>query len=211
MTDVTLEDAEAAYRPGVGIMLLNSRGEVFVARRIDMVEDAWQMPQGGIDGGEEPRAAAFRELREEIGTDKAEIIAESGSWLRYDLPDGVTQSTWEGRWRGQRQKWFIMRFCGTDADIDLDTDHPEFDAWKWVPVSELPELVVSFKRQVYIDLLSEFPDIGQNLDDRLAELLAEPIVRLTMAADGVDERELFDLLRRVSANLLIRGDQNPAK
>lgn len=193
--------AEAGYRPCVGIMLLNRRGEVFVARRNDVPGEAWQMPQGGIDGGEDPREAAMRELREEIGTDKADILAESKTWLRYDLPKELMGKTWDKPWRGQRQKWFVMRFHGSDADIDLDTEHPEFSAWKWVSVSELPGLVVSFKRQVYLDLLSEFPEIGQTLDRRLSALLEEPIIRITMAADSVDERELLDLLRRVSQKL----------
>ena len=198
MAKSTQQKADASYRSGVGVMLLNGHGEVFVARRIDMPDEAWQMPQGGIDEGEEPRQAALRELREEIGTDKAEIIAESKAWLHYDLPDEIRRTTWQGRWCGQRQKWFIMRFRGTDADINLATEHPEFGAWTWVPVRDLPALVVSFKRQVYIDLLAEFPEMTRTLDERLSELLADPIVRLTMAADSVDEQELYELLRRAS-------------
>src|SRR5215475_12592054 len=110
------------YRSGVGIMLLNPVGEVFVGRRIDMpVMPAWQMPQGGIDPGETPRQAALRELKEEIGTDKAEILGESAGWLQYDLPSDLAGGIWGGRYRGQRQKWFVMRFTGSDADIDLAT------------------------------------------------------------------------------------------
>jgi putative (di)nucleoside polyphosphate hydrolase len=205
MARKTVTRTDAEYRPGVGIMLLDSRGEVFVARRADVPGNAWQMPQGGIDEGEEPRQAALRELREEIGTDKAEIIAESAAWLRYDLPGKLMGKAWDKRWRGQRQKWFIMRFTGADADIRLDTVHPEFVAWKWVSVRELPNLVVSFKRQVYVDLLAEFPELTRTVDDRLSELLAEPIVRMAMAADNVDERGLYDLLRRVSKSLRARG------
>jgi len=144
-----------AYRPGVGIMLLNHAGDVFVARRIDMKEEAWQMPQGGIDPGEAPRAAALRELKEEIGTDKAVILGESAGWLYYDLPAELHGRVWGGRYRGQRQKWFAMRFTGTDADIDLATEHPEFNAWRWVAPPRLPELIIPFKRQLYCEVLAE--------------------------------------------------------
>ncbi len=146
-----------AYRPAVGIMLLNPARKVFVARRTDMrALPAWQMPQGGIDPGETPLAAAMRELEEEIGTAKAEFVAESRGWLTYDLPPEVAGKVWGGRYRGQRQKWFVMRFIGSDADIDLATEHPEFDAWRWALPEELPRLIVSFKRQLYIDILAEF-------------------------------------------------------
>jgi putative (di)nucleoside polyphosphate hydrolase len=145
------------YRSAVGIMLLNQAGQVFVARRIDMpTMAAWQMPQGGIDPGETPRQAALRELREEIGTDKAEILGESRVWLKYDLPAELARGVWGGRYRGQRQKWFAMRFTGDDADIDLATDHPEFDVWKWIPPEQLPEVIVPFKRQLYVNILAEF-------------------------------------------------------
>lgn len=196
----TLTAIDANYRPSVGIMLLNGRGEVLVARRID-VPDAWQMPQGGIDQGESPREAALRELREEIGTDKAEIVGESTTWLRYDLPEPLLKNAWNKPWRGQRQKWFVMHFTGTDSDINLQTQNPEFSAWKWVPADDLPHLIVSFKRQVYLDLLAEFPEVGKPLDKRLSELLDDPIIRIVMAADRVDERELYELLRRVSEKL----------
>jgi putative (di)nucleoside polyphosphate hydrolase len=138
-------------------MLLNRRGEVFVGRRSDMpVMPAWQMPQGGIDPGETPRQAAMRELEEEIGTAKAEILGESRAWLKYDLPAALAGGMWGGRYRGQRQKWFVMRFAGIDADINLATEHPEFDAWRWVAPERLPDLIVPFKRQLYIDILVEF-------------------------------------------------------
>ena len=148
----------AAYRPAVGIMLLSRDGRVFVGRRIDMPAGlaAWQMPQGGIDPGETPRQAALRELREEAGTDKADILAETAGWLLYDLPDELAGRMWGGRYKGQRQKWFAMRFLGNDADIDLATEHPEFDAWQWVAPERLPELIVPFKRRLYLDVLGEF-------------------------------------------------------
>ncbi len=145
------------YRPGVGIMLLDRRGEVFIAHRIDMpATSAWQMPQGGIDASETPREAALRELKEEIGTAAAEIIGESRDWLQYDLPAELACVVWGGRYRGQRQKWFLMRFAGRDSDIHLATEHPEFDAWRWVAPARLPELIVPFKRKLYTDILAEF-------------------------------------------------------
>jgi putative (di)nucleoside polyphosphate hydrolase len=133
---------------------------VWIGRRINMPKDlpAWQMPQGGIDAGETPVQAAVRELYEETGTDKAEIIAESQGWLHYDLPASIAATTWRGRFRGQRQKWFLMRFVGEDADIDLGRHKPEFDAWKWIEPSELPGLIVDFKRAMYVTLLAEFRD-----------------------------------------------------
>jgi putative (di)nucleoside polyphosphate hydrolase len=145
------------YRRAVGIMLLNRAGEVFVARRIDMpTMPAWQMPQGGIDPGETPLQAALRELKEEIGTNRAEVLGESRAWLKYDLPDDLARGVWGGRYRGQEQKWFAMRFTGKDADIDIATEHPEFDAWRWLPPYRLPEVIVPFKRQLYLDILTEF-------------------------------------------------------
>ena len=162
-----LSDADLPfYRPAVGIMLLNPAGLAFVGRRIDMPAGlaAWQMPQGGIDPGETPRQAAFRELKEEVGTDKAEILAETEGWLHYDLPSDIASRMWSGRWRGQRQKWFLMRFTGEDADINPATEHPEFDAWEWVEPQRLPDLIVPFKRPLYRDVLAEFrehlPSIG---------------------------------------------------
>ena len=138
-------------------MLLNRQGEVFVGRRIDMPSlPAWQMPQGGIDRGETPGQAALRELKEEIGTDKAEIIGESRGWLKYELPAELAGKAFGGRYCGQKQKWFAMRFIGKESDIDLATEHPEFDRWQWVAPHRLPELIVPFKRQLYLDILAEF-------------------------------------------------------
>ncbi|HUC10233.1 MAG TPA: RNA pyrophosphohydrolase [Stellaceae bacterium] len=145
------------YRECVGIMLINWRGHVLVARRADMPSTpAWQMPQGGIDWGETPRQAAMRELEEEIGTAKVEIVAECRDWLTYDFPAELAGQRWGGRFRGQRQKWFLMRFNGCNADIDLGSRHPEFDAFRWVDPEELPGLIVAFKRHVYVRVLNEF-------------------------------------------------------
>jgi putative (di)nucleoside polyphosphate hydrolase len=153
------DDELPLYRLAVGIMLLNHERRIFVGRRIDMPAGlaAWQMPQGGIDPGETPRQAALRELGEEVGTDRAEILGESSGWLHYDVPREIAGRMWGGRFRGQRQKWFAMRFTGRDADIDPSaTEHPEFDAWEWVEAARLPELIVPFKRQLYLDVLAEF-------------------------------------------------------
>ena len=144
------------YRDGVGMMLANPEGRILVARRNDMDSPAWQMPQGGIDAGETPAAAAWRELEEEIGTNKAEIVAESAGWLVYDFPADMRKKAWKGRYRGQRQKWFLFRFTGSDGDIGLDAHDAEFDAWKWIEPDELPTLIVAFKRGVYEDVLAEF-------------------------------------------------------
>jgi putative (di)nucleoside polyphosphate hydrolase len=148
----------AGYRAGIGIMLLNRDNLVFVGRRIYMPAGLakWQMPQGGIDPGETLSQAAMRELTEEIGTDEAEILAESRSWFDHDVPDEISQGIMGGLYRGNRQKWFAMRFTGTDFDINLATEHPEFDAWQWVHPERLPKLVVPFMRRVYLDVLGEF-------------------------------------------------------
>ena len=140
------------YRRNVGAALFNRQGLVFVARRADLpkAEGGWQLPQGGIDEGEDPRAAVLRELAEEIGTDRAEIIGEHPDWLTYDLPDALLGVALRGRYRGQKQRWFALRFLGGDADIRLDADaHPEFDAWRWAELAELPALAVDFKRPIY--------------------------------------------------------------
>lgn len=151
--------ASLPYRPCVGLLLLNAAGKVFVGRRIDAAGDAddiWQMPQGGIDPGETPREAALRELHEEIGTDKAEILAESRHWLHYDLPPQLVGKVWQGRYRGQKQRWFALRFLAQDSDIDLATAHPEFDAWQWVELDDVPALVIPFKRDTYRAVVAEF-------------------------------------------------------
>ena len=148
--------AHLPYRRGVGMMLLNAAGNVFVAKRIDTLAEAWQMPQGGIDDGEDERTACMRELLEETGTNKAEILAESADWYRYDLPDALIPVVWKGAYRGQEQKWFALRFTGEDSDINIATEHPEFLEWKWIPIEQLPEVIVPFKRSLYEDLVKEF-------------------------------------------------------
>ena len=153
---MTEDHDQLPYRKGVGILLLNAAGEVFVAQRIDTVAEAWQMPQGGIDKGEAPRDAALRELREETGVSRAEIIAESRDWLTYDLPRDLVPKVWKGRYRGQKQKWFALRFLGADSEIDIETEHPEFSAWRWTAPRDLPQLIVPFKRQLYLEVLEEF-------------------------------------------------------
>jgi len=139
-------------------MLLNRDGLAFVGHRIRMPPNLprWQMPQGGIDAGETPRQAALRELKEEVGTGRADILAESCGWFDHDVPEEISQGIMGGRYRGNRQKWFAVRFTGSDADINLATEHPEFDAWRWVKPEQLPELVVPFMRRLYLDILAEF-------------------------------------------------------
>jgi putative (di)nucleoside polyphosphate hydrolase len=146
------------YRPCAGIMLANREGLVFVGQRIDNPGDAWQMPQGGIDPGEDPEIAAFRELGEETGLspDHVDLIARSKEEYFYDLPPELQGNIWGGRWRGQRQWWFLMRFKGEESDIRIDGHHPEFSQWKWAEPGELPRLIVPFKRRIYEGLVSEF-------------------------------------------------------
>lgn len=166
---MTVTPASLPYRDNVGAALFNDAGLVLIARRADMpnaegAADGWQLPQGGVDAGEDLRAAVIRELAEEIGTDKAEIIAEHPEWLSYDLPAELIGRALGGRYRGQRQRWFALRFTGTDADIRLDADpHPEFDAWRWARLEDLPALAVPFKRAIYEELVRAFAPIARRL------------------------------------------------
>ena len=148
------------YRRGVGIMLLNAHGLAWVGRRIDNRDEAWQMPQGGLDEGEEPWAGALRELEEETGIAPSlvERIADHPQQLRYDIPDAIAASLWGGKWKGQIQDWFLARFTGSDDDVDIATAHPEFSHWQWVDPQLLPELIVPFKRDMYRAILDGFAD-----------------------------------------------------
>ena len=146
------------YRPAVGVMLLNSEGKVWVGQRLDSSLEAWQMPQGGLDPGEDPLEGALRELGEETGIrpDRVEIVARHGEELYYDLPEDLVGKIWKGKWRGQRQTWFLARFLGTDADVDSATPEPEFRAWKWADPEDLPAMIVPFKKRLYEDVLAAF-------------------------------------------------------
>lgn len=152
--------ADLPYRPAAGIMLLDADDRVFVARRIDTTAEAWQMPQGGLDPGEDPAVCAIRELEEETGIPPhlVEIIAQAPEPLFYDLPDDLVGKVWKGKYRGQKQYWFLCRFLGQDGDIDLATAHPEFNAWKWADPNTLPDIIVPFKRDLYRQVLAAFAD-----------------------------------------------------
>lgn len=159
------------YRAGVGAVLLNPEGLVWIGERRrhvgQQLEFPWQLPQGGLDPGEEPRDAVLRELEEETGTRAAEIIAETDDWLTYDLPEDVRDKVWKGRFRGQKQKWFALRFLGDDGDFDLNTHtRPEFYRWRWTAMDDLPSLVVPFKRGLYHDLLAAFSHLALGVQPR---------------------------------------------
>ena len=146
------------YRPAAAVMLLNGEGKVFVAQRIDNALDAWQMPQGGLDPDEDPQAGALRELEEETGIPPhlVEILGRAPQELLYDLPPELMGKIWGGKYRGQTQHWFVARFLGSDADINIETAEPEFRAWKWADASELVDLIVPFKRDLYAQVVESF-------------------------------------------------------
>lgn len=150
--------ADLPLRPAAGVMLLNRHGEVWVGQRLDSTLEAWQMPQGGLDPGEDALEGALRELEEETGIapDKVDVIARASRELDYDLPPDLVGKLWKGRYRGQRQSWFLCRFLGTDADVRIETKHPEFRAWRWAEPATLPDLIVPFKRALYRAVLAEF-------------------------------------------------------
>ena len=151
------------YRRCVGMVALNRNGLAFVGRRIDGPEHTddvhvWQMPQGGIDRGEDPWPAALRELREETNITSVERLGEIAEWLTYDIPRDLVAEAWNGKYRGQKQKWFLMLFTGTNDDIDLAFHKPEFSRWKWLPFEDLPKVIVGFKRKLYRQVVAEFRD-----------------------------------------------------
>jgi len=163
--------SEPEYRPCVGILVLNQDGLVWMGRRFDEsrsynMGELWQMPQGGIDPGEEPLEAALRELYEETSMKSVEVIQESLDWVKYDLPANIAKTGWRARYRGQIQKWFAVRFEGSDDEIDIhdpgDGHKPEFDLWKWVPMAEVPAMIIAFKRDVYLSVVDEFADLANN-------------------------------------------------
>ncbi|MEA3030785.1 MAG: putative (di)nucleoside polyphosphate hydrolase [Sphingomonadales bacterium] len=150
--------SDFGYRPAVAVMLINGRGQVWVGQRLDNALDAWQMPQGGLDPGEEELEGAYRELEEETGItrDLVEIVARAPEELLYDLPEDLIGKVWKEKWRGQRQTWFLARFLGTDEDVNIATADPEFRAWKWADPAELPAMIVPFKKKLYEQVLDAF-------------------------------------------------------
>ena len=154
-----MDCSQLPYRMGVGIMLINKQGQVFVGKRIDTSSEEWQMPQGGIDAGEDELTAALREMEEEVGTGNASLIYESKDYYYYDLPDELIPKVWGGKFRGQKQRWFAFLFEGDDAQINLQTQHPEFCKWQWIEANQLPEVIVPFKKDIYSAILKEFSNV----------------------------------------------------
>ncbi|MFQ3348891.1 MAG: putative (di)nucleoside polyphosphate hydrolase [Paracoccaceae bacterium] len=156
--DQMLDPVRLPYRPCVGIMLINQQGLIFVAQRLDGHVPAWQMPQGGIDAGEDPQAAALRELCEEtsITPDSVMLLGQADNWVTYDLPPDLLGKVWKGKYRGQKQLWFLMRFEGQDRQINIETEHPEFSQWRWIAAPEMIASIVPFKRAVYEQVVAYF-------------------------------------------------------
>lgn len=153
-----MDPADLPYRPCVGVTLINPAGLIFAGRRLDTAAPAWQMPQGGIDAGEKPKQAALRELVEETGVrpERVEVLGKTQGWLTYDLPPELLGKTWGGKYRGQKQKWFLMRFLGEDAEIDITREHPEFAEWRWIGADEIIAAIVPFKRDIYREVVRQF-------------------------------------------------------
>ena len=151
-----VEYSKRPYRPCVGILLINAENKIFAGQRIDNHLEAWQMPQGGIDDGVDVKTACFREMKEEIGTDNASILAIHPEWLNYDIPEGLANKLWHRKYRGQTQKWVALRFQGTNDDVNIQTEIPEFSNWRWVYPDDLSSLAAPFKRDVYEAVLNEF-------------------------------------------------------
>jgi putative (di)nucleoside polyphosphate hydrolase len=160
--------ASLPYRACVGVMLLNAQGRVFVGQRNDQFGDAWQMPQGGVDKGEGVRDAALRELWEETGvtSDLVTVVDQTDDWLHYDLPHDIVPKIWKGRYRGQKQIWFLMRFAGRDDQVNIATEHPEFTKWRWLDVDQLVDNIVPFKREIYTSVLAAFADHLSDVDSQ---------------------------------------------
>ncbi|WP_424928485.1 RNA pyrophosphohydrolase [Amaricoccus tamworthensis] len=154
------EIAKLPYRPCVGVVLMNREGLVFAGQRIDNPGNAWQMPQGGIDPDEKPRKAAFRELKEETGVPRkaVELVTKTKGWLKYDLPHELVPNLWKGKYRGQKQRWFLMRFTGDDSKVNIATEIPEFSTWAWKSPDELIDLIVPFKREIYAAVFRDFSE-----------------------------------------------------
>ena len=155
-------EKELPLRLGVGIILLNNKNKVFVGKRIDNPKNSWQMPQGGVDQNENLLQAAKRELAEETAIKSVKLIKELDGWLKYDLPKNLLGKLWKGKYRGQNQKWFVMKFLGKTDEINVKTKNPEFFKWKWIKPSELPEVAVNFKLDIYKKIKEELTSLGLN-------------------------------------------------